>query len=373
MDAEKSTIYCPAKSLKSFTWQDSPVYDLHFMLRKQKVAAMSVVIYAKGDVGKKALEKDDFLKLLKRLSGEIAQNFSKVLCEKRQVKIGGTKAWVWSWKNKKMTARIKYAINDKNVPEFMTLEFLAPGYELGGASRTSMRSSGSRASIMRRVRRDRNGDCYLIVPMVDQGSKGYCVPATLERVLTFYGIRIEQSSLAQMLGADAARGTSMHKTITKLREVDGRLGLIYAPRGTFEDINNARHGNRMLNRYNRLARRHGKQTVKAGKDWLKSIDYEVFKQLRGNRGADAFFGRVKSDIDRGTPIFWAVILFPSDKTAGQQKVPGYHLRLITGYNPEQRQIIFSDSWGQGHEKKVLPLADAWTITRGTFVMTVRNR
>ena len=59
MDAEKSTIYCPAKSLKTFTWQNSPVYDLHFMLRKQKVAAMSVVIYAKGDVGKEKLEKED--------------------------------------------------------------------------------------------------------------------------------------------------------------------------------------------------------------------------------------------------------------------------------------------------------------------------
>lgn len=373
MDAEKSTIYCPAKSLKTFTWQNSPVYDLHFMLRKQKVAAMSVVIYAKGDVGKEKLEKEDFLKLLKRLSGEIAGKFNKVLCEKRQVKIGGTKAWVWSWKNKKMTARIKYAINDKGVPEFLTLEFLAPGYELGGASRSSMRSSGSSGDVRRRIRRDKNGDCYLIVPMVDQGSKGYCVPATLERVLTYYGIRIEQSTLAQMIGADAAKGTSLAKTIIKLRDIDGRLGLTYAPRGTFEDLGDPRRVNRMLNRYNRLARRQKKQTVKPGKDWLKHIDYQVFKELRGDRGADAFFDRIKADIDRGIPIFWAVIMFPADKTAGKQKEPGYHLRLITGYNAESRKVIFSDSWGQGNEKKVLPLADAWTITRGTFVMTMRNR
>ena len=42
------------------------------------------------------------------------------------------------------------------------------------------------------------------------------------------------------------------------------------------------------------------------------------------------------------------------------------MRLIIGYNERDREIIFSDSWGAGHEKKVLPLEDAYCMTNGIY-------
>jgi hypothetical protein len=45
---------------------------------------------------------------------------------------------------------------------------------------------------------------------------------------------------------------------------------------------------------------------------------------------------------------------------------GGHMRLIIGYNLKKDEILFSDSWGAGHELKRMSTADAWTITTGTM-------
>ena len=43
---------------------------------------------------------------------------------------------------------------------------------------------------------------------------------------------------------------------------------------------------------------------------------------------------------------------------------GGHMRLIIGYNTQKQEILFSDSWGAGHELKRMAAADAWTVTTG---------
>ena len=44
------------------------------------------------------------------------------------------------------------------------------------------------------------------------------------------------------------------------------------------------------------------------------------------------------------------------------------MRLIIGYNTKTNEVIFSDSWGQGHELKRMPMVNALTITTGMSVM-----
>jgi hypothetical protein len=43
--------------------------------------------------------------------------------------------------------------------------------------------------------------------MVDQGDKGYCVVASVERVMRYYGAAVDQHELAQVANSDAAIGT----------------------------------------------------------------------------------------------------------------------------------------------------------------------
>jgi hypothetical protein len=47
---------------------------------------------------------------------------------------------------------------------------------------------------------------------------------------------------------------------------------------------------------------------------------------------------------------------------------GGHLRLIIGYNTRTKEIIYSDTWGRGHEKKRMPIDNAFTMTRSLFSM-----
>lgn len=56
------------------------------------------------------------------------------------------------------------------------------------------------------VKREENGDVYISgVPMVDQGDKGYCATATVERCLKYYGIEnVDMHKIAELCGTGAA-------------------------------------------------------------------------------------------------------------------------------------------------------------------------
>jgi hypothetical protein len=42
------------------------------------------------------------------------------------------------------------------------------------------------------------------------------------------------------------------------------------------------------------------------------------------------------------------------------------MRLIIGYNTATNEILYSDSWGAGHELKRLGLAEAFCATHGIY-------
>lgn len=43
---------------------------------------------------------------------------------------------------------------------------------------------------------------------------------------------------------------------------------------------------------------------------------------------------------------------------------GGHRRRIIGYNPQKKEILYTDSWGYGHELKRMSAEDAYLITTG---------
>ena len=106
------------------------------------------------------------------------------------------------------------------------------------------------------------------------------------------------------------------------------------------------------------------------------------------KGFEKYFNNfVKEMIDAGIPVMWAVLMDLSpEKDAGR----GGHLRLITGYETEEKiplvpaaggkknkkvkieRIIFSDTWGRGHEVKKMDASDAWAITTGLYYIEPAN-
>jgi hypothetical protein len=46
-----------------------------------------------------------------------------------------------------------------------------------------------------------------------------------------------------------------------------------------------------------------------------------------------------------------------------------HMRMIIGYNATTGGVIYTDSWGAGHERKVMTRAEAEEMTTAVFSMT----
>ena len=69
------------------------------------------------------------------------------------------------------------------------------------------------------------------------------------------------------------------------------------------------------------------------------------------------------------PLLWALELgrYP-EEPANAAQAGGNHMRLIIGYNQGKQQLIFTDSWGAGHELKRMKLEDAFKATLAMYVI-----
>ena len=50
-----------------------------------------------------------------------------------------------------------------------------------------------------------------------------------------------------------------------------------------------------------------------------------------------------------------------------------HMRLIIGYNDKKKEVIYTDSWGAGHEKKRMPSDWAFVATHCLIALTPAGR
>ena len=157
-----------------------------------------------------------------------------------------------------------------------------------------------------------------------------------------------------------------------VEEISGLTGRFKTRMVTHEKMN-YKDMEKLTDDYNRIAKRAGKPELPDGDEVNKWDHFDVFDpellratRTKTNSGIGKFEREVKRNIDSGIPLLWTVTLgiYPEPKRISQSR--GGHMRLIIGYNERDREIIFSDSWGAGHEKKVLPLEDAYCMTNGIY-------
>ena len=93
--------------------------------------------------------------------------------------------------------------------EYVALRIMsAKSADEGGKSRVPDSEIVARSKT--RVERRPNGDVVLKdIPMVNQGPKGYCVPATWERVMRYMGVPADMYVLAMAGNSGAGGGTSV--------------------------------------------------------------------------------------------------------------------------------------------------------------------
>ena len=285
----------------------------------------------------------------------------------------GSRRVVWQNAGSRFTLEYSFTkeVKTRKIPfraEFMRLR-IAPVEKAQGflAAALAGGSPAGRFDGPAHVKKLPNGDVLLeTVPMVDQGQKGYCVVATAERVMRYYGVQVDEHELAELANSSATAGTSTEAMLASLKKLGARLRVRIA---TVQEMD-IHEILAMIADYNRAARRkHLPEISTAGHVLEMQAIYSTWiprsfaPSAPKNSEIDRLMRQTQEHIDKGIPLFWAVVLGLVPEKKAPQGIGG-HMRLIIGYNLSTNEILYSDSWGPGHELKRLPAADAWTMTTG---------
>lgn len=184
--------------------------------------------------------------------------------------------------------------------------------------------TAAKAELPKRVQHREGGDVIITdLPMVDQGRKGYCVPATFERILRYYGLAEDMNVLAMAGKTEAGGGTSVSDiqaaTYAMIRDAGGNITQRNFT-GSVAEL---------------------KPFIDAGKPIL----FTHYSTREFNKRVN---DRMTHRIAVTNWDEWKNTFLPSlKKTIPLQADPLYgHVCLIVGYNEKTREIAISDSWGQ---------------------------
>lgn len=324
--------------------------------KKEHPASLLIVLYNKGDDGN--IDKKEFnqrvkdaLAALDAVCG-VKGKKKNVAAKESGVKL---KAWVWEWDNGAAMLEAHDTGKGKKdyEAEFIRLRMAkdAAGLERGSAS-----DAGSRRELLANVKRTEEGDVWIDnIPMIDQGEKGYCLPATVARIFSYYGMDgVDMHAMASMCDTVAGGGTTIGGMMEALEKIGSRFHVRVM---TMKDKGKKPGPEEIVESYNKLAKRKGKPASRgfigvADRDIdnaLSIFDQEILEESFPVKKAamKKWFRPVYKSIDSGIPILWGI--------------PG-HMRLIIGYNEAKGLIYYSDSWGAGHEKKKMSALNAYMIT-----------
>jgi len=304
-----------------------------------KLNGISFSLYNRGDSG--AISAEEFERRMKLCGQKTGALLGVRPVSKKADLTQGLLAEGWTWISQKGMATLEHnpeALQGK--PEFLRLK-IAPRETKGvfAAAFQGRQAAVKVSELPKNVVRE-NGDVFIKgIPMVDQGPKGYCVVATAQRLLEYYGIPADQHQIAQVAGSDADKGTNSLAMSEALGKIDYRFKTRFK-------IHAMGHEGRLVQVDER------KMTV--GRDFPKS----QFEKI------------IRSSIDDGIPLLWGLTLgeYPEEPAIAMQ-TGGGHMRMIIGYNDATRRIIFTDSWGAGHEMKRMTMDDAYKASQGLFTMT----
>lgn len=321
-----------------------PVDEVVVDFEDGKVSVVSLSSFSRGDSA--MIMDDDFEERFL----ECGKRIGSILETKSQVRKADAKQGMplegFFWESRKGLALLTYnegARGSEIPPAFFRLRFANPqsNSPLVQAMRNRRGGCAVKLSQLRsRVARDDEGNTFIpAFPMVDQGNKGYCVVASAQRVFEYYGLGIDMHQIAEIAGSDPKQGTSSYEMAKELDEIDYRF------KTRLEVIALASYRDQLVK-------------VKQSSDGYQS---------GGDFEPQDFMKAIKSSIDEGVPLLWGLELglFPESPDLKPQ-TEGGHMRTIIGYHEKKDLVIFSDSWGIGHEFKTMEFEHAFKATTGLY-------
>lgn len=387
MSSAKNAVRSEGRGFKFFKLEAGEV-----VIRADKglITSANIFLYNRGDNG------DMKLRQFEKIYQNAVSKLTKVTGEEPKDLSGKSAVdltrMIWMWENTAIL--LEKSVSGKgSKAEFLRIRMKAKNARSEGiANRSSLRSN---------VVKDRaSGDVFINnVPMVDQGKKGYCAVASAARIYQYYGLETDQHVLAQIAGTGPNSGTSLGEMVASLkkvtRHVRSRVLVVYEyPKGladktldndsSYQDydriIRNYNLGlkeyARDIKKYNKLAKKKGKQTFPDDPDrsvvniqeFALKCDPEIYREVMTAKSSySRFINKIEEYVDQGIPVGWCLQL-GMFKEGELPQMFGGHMRLIIGYNEKTKEIIYTDSWGAGHAKKRMKVADAFCMSNALLAL-----
>ncbi len=301
-----------------------------------KVAQVDMVFFNKGDSvdGKKWTSKmqrqmKQQWDTLESSLNSFASKFEKGFWGEGRIK---NRAQIWKYQNHTFTLEIK-------PKEFIILHVTNPSAKKSAKAGVANDFDGKV-----NVSKESNGDVWIKnIPMVDQGPKGYCVPATIERCLKYYAIpNVDMHKIAAVCKTQVGGGTYMDNVMTDFKKVCSAFKLKMQGVGSFS-MNTI---SAMIDKGMPIC-----WTMFSTNDYMKRM--EANSQKRRDTNFDSYRDEIKKQ----------------DKLKKERE--NAHVCLIIGYNKQSKELAVSNSWGERFEITWVRFEDAKIVSRGLFVINPR--
>lgn len=202
-----------------------------------------------------------------------------------------------------------------------------------------------RELLVQRVVTRANGDVVIAdIPMVSQGQKGYCVPATWERYLRYLGIPADMHVLALAGGTAAGGGTSSDAIVAGVAQLVQKYKRAIH---TYTQPVNTPDIAKWIDKGFPLM-------------WCITFEPDFYEQELTERAQKR---------SAETEASWAEQVKVLEKRADHArsaKSIGHHMCLVIGYNPATKEIAISDSWGPAFAERWLTQKEAKVISENRY-------
>jgi hypothetical protein len=340
----------------------------------QKLSSLSLLLYSRGDSGE--ISREAFEKIIRDGSAHLSTLTRSKPQHRGQDPANAVRAEGLVWKTPGTLWTLEYSAARQNtprgsslLPEFVRLE-ITPEKSPAKTAQSVPRQTAFNPK--QKIRKLPTGDVFIEgVPMIDQGDKGYCFPASGERVLRYYGMRADMHEIAQLAG-NQGKGTSLTGGLEGLKTAGLRLQfrVRVVDQPGFRDFEN------LVREYNLRALKFGPkeqipplQGVVQVQTLLQKMRPDVLQAARQAQKPEKnrFLRALQGAVDAGHPMIWGVLLGLVPE-ANAPQTGGGHARLIVGYNARTQECLYSDSWGAGHELKRMSFDQAWLIHQFCFLL-----
>ena len=199
-----------------------------------------------------------------------------------------------------------------------------------------------RVRLKKNVTQNENGDIYIDhIPMVDQGPKGYCAPATFERAMRHAGVKADMYLLAT-LATTGGGGTNPDKLFNNVKFTTRSKG-----GRTTREIS-----------LKSLAPKKVKSYIDKGVPvlWMMS-SLRLYNKIANERTE-------RRDEETSFSEYAEAIAIEAKSNADKLYNRGnYHICMIVGYNETTGEIAVSDSWGKAYERRWIHHLEAEAVSQ----------